>query len=397
VPKKRRARKPASRSTRRPRRAAAREPDLLDDVARALDSPEPLDLLALTSTLLAATEPRRPGLLDEADHRDTPLAQFVETLLAVDRRETTALLLVLAALRGDELLRRRVGEQVRRRAQELPEWIDGLVAARPADPAWQLSHVLGDGENILLGVLLPGGKEFTLVAYVDHNLGTLVKDAFAVPGPARALAEQMRTVGDDPDTSVTEVDPADARARLTEAMLLTSLTVPPIESDTWPACRPLVQWALGMLPEGGTGYLRPEWDEPDLAALTDRFVASEAGLGLDDEDGRSLLESLLWFGTDYGPGDPMRWSPVAVEIVLLDWFPRKVVADAEHLSRLPSLLRAFVSFCHAERGIRAELTAQTLRAVDECEPEYQRIIRSPRPQGPEALIARLREAEQEGW
>jgi hypothetical protein len=53
--------------------------------------------------------------------------------------------------------------------------------------------------------------------------------------------------------------------------------------------------------------------------------------------------------------------------------------------RAPALLRAFIRFCHAERGIRPVLTDQTLAAVDEYEPEYQRVIRSPRPQGPMAL------------
>ena len=35
------------------------------------------------------------------------------------------------------------------------------------------------------------------------------------------------------------------------------------------------------------------------------------------------------------------------------------------------------------------LTDQTLAAVDEYEPEYQRVIRSPRPQGPMALLAAM--------
>jgi hypothetical protein len=53
------------------------------------------------------------------------------------------------------------------------------------------------------------------------------------------------------------------------------------------------------------------------------------------------------------------------------------------------VLRAFIRFCHRERGIRAELTTQTLAAVDEYEPGYQKLIRSPRPQGPAALLAAM--------
>ena len=105
---------------------------------------------------------------------------------------------------------------------------------------------------------------------------------------------------------------------------------------------------------------------------------------------------MLWFGADYGPGDPLRWSPVAIEIILDDWIPRKIVADADYLSKVPDLLRAFVRFCHDERGIRAELTRETLTAIDRYGPEYQRTIRSPRPQGPMALIAAMEALDPDG-
>lgn len=102
-----------------------------------------------------------------------------------------------------------------------------------------------------------------------------------------------------------------------------------------------------------------------------------------------LLDQVLWFATDYGPDDPLRWSRVAVEILLTDWIPRKIVADATFLSKAPDVLRAFIRFCHAERGIRPTLTHETLAAVEEYESDYQRAIRSPRPQGPAALLAAM--------
>ncbi|HYH31070.1 MAG TPA: DUF6398 domain-containing protein, partial [Pseudonocardia sp.] len=82
-------------------------------------------------------------------------------------------------------------------------------------------------------------------------------------------------------------------------------------------------------------------------------------------------------------------SPVAVEILLVDWVPRKIVADVPYLAEVPGVLRAFIRFAHDERGIRPELTAEALAAVDEYEPEYQEIVRTPRPQGPAALLAAL--------
>ena len=86
-----------------------------------------------------------------------------------------------------------------------------------------------------------------------------------------------------------------------------------------------------------------------------------------------------------------------MEILLADWIPRKIMASPGQLSKVPALLRAFIRFCHAERGIRPVLTDQTLAAVDEYEPEYQRVIRSPRPQGPMALLAAMGVLADEEW
>ncbi len=256
--------------------------------------------------------------------------------------------------------------------------------------AVEMIHVLGDGDNIMIGLSLPGGFPLSVVVYIDHNMGTLVKDAFVVPEPLDALIERMReAAGDGPDTTWADLAPADARIRIREAIERGAITFPPLETDSWPACRPLVEWAISMLPTGGTGYQRPRWDPERLGRLTERFFGSPYGTGLDDANHRGLLESLLWFGTDYGPGDPLRWSPVAVEILLVDWIPRKIVADAAYLAKAPELLRAFIRFCHDERGVRSALTDDTLAAVDHYEPEYQETITLPRLQGPAALLAAM--------
>lgn len=392
MPKKKRSRKPAHRTTAaRPRRAVNREhePDLLSSVHAALSADEPLALLGFASALLAAVDRRRRGPFERTGDAGGPSRdQFVQTLLDVDLVETSALLLALVELAGDDVVRRRVVREVTARGHTLPGWLTALHEATPVETL-QLSHVLGDGDNVLVGVRLADGRDLTLTIYIDHNLGTLVKDAFAVPASAQSLADQMLEAAEDPDTTVVALAPAQARARVAAAIELGAITVPPFETDSWPGCRALVEWAVGKLPAGGTGYERPEWDEDAREALTERFFASPFGTALDDEDRRSLLESLLWFGADYGPGDPMRWSPTAVEILLLDWMPRKIVAEVDFLAQAPDLLRAFVRFCHAERGIRAALTTETVRAIDEFEPDYQQIIRRPRLQGPAALLAAM--------
>jgi hypothetical protein len=360
----------------------------MDDVAAALAADDPLPLLGVASSLLAVFN-ERPTLGRPSEPALPPRDEVLQSFFDAPMEETSALLAAIAGLAGDDVLRHRVRREIAARRQVLPRWLLAMDEAEPADTVFEMRHVLGDGDNVVLGVRLPGGHELCAAVYIDHNLGTLVKDAYVVPGALSALVDLMRSTADDPDTTLTELDAADARARITEALELSALTFPPIETDTWPACRPLVEWAVRLLPEGGTGYVRPQWTDDDTHALAERFFASPFGAGLDDADRRGLLESLLWFGTDYGPGDPLRWSPVAVEIVLADWIPRKIVADVPYLAQAPDLLRSFIRFSHAERGIRRELTEVTLSAVDEYEPEYQATIRTPRPQGPAALLAAM--------
>jgi len=361
---------------------------LLADVRQRLASGEPLDLLVYVSTLLAAVEPRGENPFEQA--RDggperATLPTLLESFAEVVLPETTALLATLAELGPDELTRARARRALATRPHQLPDWLARL-GETSVYTAVESTHALGDGENVLLGARLPG-HELTALIYIDHNLGTVVKDAFPAPIPINEVVERLREAADDPDVGLGDISLADARARVAEAIEVGAIMFPPIETETWPASRPLTEWLLRLLPEGGTGYVRPAWSEAAKNKLANRFFGSEFGQPLDDGDHRDLLDQFLWFGTDYGPGDPLRWSPVAVEILLTDWIPRKIVGRPEYLSKAPALLRAFIRFCHAERKIRPVLTDETLAAVDAYEPEYQRVIRSPRPQGPMALLA----------
>lgn len=350
------------------------EPDLAGNIREALGSGEPLALLSLASTLVAVADPReRNPFAPDRRPELPPLSDLVRSFIEVEVLETSALIAAIAPLITDDVLRRAVERELARRADHLPGWLSALGAAE-VDGAVAMGHVLGDGENVMVGVRLAEGHALSIVAYVDHNLGTAVKDAFVVPEPLDEVITLMRERATDPDATWHDLDPAEARARIEAAVERGAMTVPAFETDTWPMCRPIVEWVARLLPEGGTGYERPEWSEADTQALADRFFTSAFGAPLDDADRRDLLNSLLWFGTDYGPGDPLRWSPNAVEIFLVDWVPRKVMADRAFLAPMPDLLRAFVRFAHAERGISALLTEDTLGAVDDFEADYLRAI-----------------------
>lgn len=347
-----------------------------------------MDFLAYVSTLLAVLDPQAKDPFERTRQQDAvTVPALVGSFADVVLPETTALLAALAELAPDELSRARARRAYAASPHEVPDWLARLDETS-VDRAVESTHVLGDGENVMLNVRL-SGYDLTMVVYVDHNLGTVVKDGFPAPAGVDQVVSRLREASDDPDLRYGDISLADARARISEAMEMGSHMFPPLETDTWPASRPLAEWLLRLLPEGGMGYVRPEWSQAALRKLANRFFGSPFGRQLDSKDNRNLLDQFLWFGTDYGPGDPLRWSPVAVEILLADWIPRKIVADSAFLAKAPALLRGFIRYCHDERGIRPSLTQETLAAVDHYEPEYQRAIRSPRPQGPEALLAAM--------
>jgi len=364
------------------------EADYLGGLDEAVRDPHPLALLMFASGVAALLDPRQGNPMDAGGDNSTPtLAELIGSFLAAGLQSTDNLLLVLKEFVADDLLQRRIRREVAARKHPVPGWLLRLDQVRP-DRVVESTHILGDGDNVFVGVQLPGKREITLIIYIDHNLGTIVKDAFVLNQSLDETIEVWRRV-DQGATTVRELTLADARARIEPAIEQAALMFPPFESETWPMVRPLTEWVTGMMPDGGAGYQRPEWSEAALDQLKDDFCASEWGAVLDDEDHRSLLGDFLWFATDYGPGDPLRWSPVAVEMILEDWIPRKIVADVDYLTSAPDLLRALIRYSHSVRGVPEELTLQTLAAVDECEPEYQKVIRTTRHQGALALLERI--------
>ncbi|HEU5149603.1 MAG TPA: DUF6398 domain-containing protein [Iamia sp.] len=353
-------------------------------MAEALGTGNPLDLLALVSGLVDVLAGPRSAL-DPRDPELPSVATFVDSFVEVPGPDTTAVLAVLAALLPDELAARSARRELARRHDALPSWLAWLDRAAPGRVV-EVADVLGDASNVMVEAVLADGQTLTVVALLDHAAGSAVGDGFVIPDGIDAILRRMGDTTPSSSMTVTDLDPAVARVRLEEGVRHGTMFVPPFESDTWPAARPLVLWGAGLLPEGGELPERPEWSEDDEEALIGAFLASEEGRGFDDDDHRDLLETLVWLGTGYGSGDPLRWSPNRVAELLLDLVPRKVMAEPTHLAKVPTLLRALVGYGHRERGIPTDLTADTLDAIEQLRPEYEEAITDPgRPRGAEAL------------
>ena len=124
------------------------------------------------------------------------LPALAESFAEVVLPETTALLAALAEVSPDELTRARARRAVAARPHPLPDWLARLDEAS-VYRAVESTHVLGDGDNVLLGARLPG-HELTAVVYIDHNLGTVVKDAFPVPSTVTDVVGRLREAAGRP-------------------------------------------------------------------------------------------------------------------------------------------------------------------------------------------------------
>lgn len=360
-----------SSSAPRPRSGVtAAEPELVRSIRRAVEA-GPVATLEAASSLLAASRmlpaELRPTEEDSAGRLDIAelIHSFVDAPFPVMRVMAAAMLPML----DDELLAHRVRHQLEQtRIPAAPVWLDDLTEPELTGTL-RMPDPLGDGENLLISVAWHGRRSGTVMVYVDHNMGTIVKDAFVVPQGLDEARAMWAGIGGD-DLRIEEIDPADARARITEAIRASDLLDPPYETDTWPAVRPLVEWWASLLPDGGAGFVRRAVPAHEIEELAVHFARSaEAGrIDLPADTIETLVVPLLWFAAQSEPGDPLRWSPVSVEVALVDWIPTHVLLPTEELPILLPILEALVRFAHRERGIGAEHTTATIEAIDQWAP-----------------------------
>ncbi|MET0475169.1 MAG: hypothetical protein ABW001_11070 [Mycobacterium sp.] len=368
------ARRDARRRKARDGRAAEMdtldEAPLIDEVRMALDGGQPMDLLGLVSMLILATAPR-PALWQPPDAEDRPsLGELVSAFIELRVPETTALLTVLGQLiPNDDALRNRCRDEVDARNDGLPHWLAELAQTTVRE-AVRMTHVLGDGEELLLGVRLADGQEMTCAVSIDHLEMSEVRDAFFVPAAIDAVIDIGTANNTDPDTSFLGLGLTEARARLQNALARPLAPFPLEESDTWPGCRALVQWLARLLPADSSisHVLQRDWAE--TAPLLQRFLASPEGAPYDDPDHRELLELCI----DEGTGDPLRWSAARVRQLLDAAVVDDDAIEVDIQLDVPELLRVYIPFAHAESGIRHELTAEALAVIDELADDYRAMV-----------------------
>ena len=347
--------------------ARARFTEELTTALRAgADAPAPGPLLVTASMLLDVAA----GASDPSTHTAT----VVRALSAWNRPECSAGALAIATLAGDGGLRRQVRRDAAGRGHPLPRWLVELQRAEPAARAVELSTVFRAVDELVVGVVVPGGHCLTAVVHVDNELGFRAVDGSVSAQPVDAVVAGD-VDGADPDVRARDIEPADARARLADALRDPDLDTLSDRSTPWRQVRPLVRWLVSTLPDGGEAAVSTVAHDSDLDDVVDAFLASPWGRPWVHGGLPELAEAFLADGLGNGLGDPLLWAPHHVRRSL---DPGGSALDHYELdtSRAPELLRDLIRYGHAERGLRPGLTDDALTAVDRHAGPYLAAVRA---------------------
>lgn len=218
--------------------AAAELEPLLTEVHARLPDPDPMALVGFVSGLIAATDGRH-GF---ADHSPAALIDLVEAFLELDLPETTAVLQVMSRFLRDAHVRRRIRATLDHRSATLPRWLENLDDTTVSD-AFRLVAAIDATTGLALGVTWPDGTETCCVALFGRGTNPAIRDALPSPWPLDETARRLHELGRA--QSGFGFEPLDlrvARRLLSRAVTHSILHPKTVETDTWPALRPFIEW-----------------------------------------------------------------------------------------------------------------------------------------------------------
>lgn len=373
-------------STRRKQGGRGSTGDMLQDVFRALmrsateltEIDDPLDAEMFVSQVVSMWE---DAYLVDAD------AEEILGLGAVGRAQGEASERGLALLVGLEALG---GPRVAHRAAigagklaaaglDAPGWA-GAIGRVTFVEAWVAEHELGDGDMVGMVFRHEDREPHALGVLIDHNLSSMAKDVLV----SSDAGELRKAWEENPEITIREIDEQDVATRLATGLEMEEMFLDGPSTEEFMHARALLRSRLRCLPEPKP-LPRPVMDEAERERLEHEFRGSPEARTLD----RDAIDDVVWrvisFSCDYGCGDPLRWSPVVVELFMTEWLPRKALLDGP-AERVPDVLRAWVRFAGRKRGVSKASIADAADAVVRWENEMLGSMGDPSSHGPAKAI-----------
>lgn len=292
------------------------------------------------------------------------------------------ILRALAAIAPDP-----IGARAQTRADELagrgvpdPPWAQEIGRPEFVD-AWMTEDPYGDQRGYFARFRYPGRDPHTVTTLYDVNLGGIVKDALAgyTKGDLRSAPTPEGMPRRDVETT----------AMATEILSGIAMGDMYIDNDwtedfrktralLYARMRPLV----GDLPK-----VPPESNplsEEGRATLIEEFLGSGHATGLGAED--SIIHHALDYRCDYSDGDALRWSPIGVELFMMDFLPRKASLDTIEIRNVPAVLKGWVRFALEKRGLEERWISETEAAVVRWAKDFKKEATDPNNFGPAKAI-----------
>ena len=326
------------------------------------------------SSLVSAWE----GLDLGGDNPEKVVGLAVVAAAAAERSARALALLKGVAIFGGELAGPQAHAETRRLAElnlELPTWVDALGAAQ-VKGSWKTVEAFGDSEIVTLELEHRGYPPQAIAVLIDHNFGSMAKDIFVT----KAEGFRSRWEDDARDVTVADIDLQEAADTLAHGLEMEQMLSDSPYSESLGRLRPLLRTYLKTLPPARP-VEHPTFTQNERDRLAAEFASSPEASSLDAVVVDDLAWRMIDFGCDYSDGDPLRWSPVVVELFMAGWLPRKALLEVP-VEAVPDALRAWVRFAGRKRGLSELLIDEAAAAVEQWTPEFKHAINDPSRFGP---------------
>jgi hypothetical protein len=287
-------------------------------------------------------------------------ASLLEAIDEADDENHLAVLRALGAVAPDP-----IGSRAHSRAEGLatrgvtdPPWAHEIGRPEFVD-AWMTEDAYGDQHAYFMRFRYSGRDPHTVTALYDFNLGGIVKDSFA--GYTKG---DLRSVPTPEEMPRKDVDTKAMASEILSGIGMGDMYIDNDWTEDFRKTRALLNARVRPLVDD-LPKVPPESDplpEEARAKLIKEFMRSGNASGLDAED--SIVHHALDYRCDYCDGDPLRWSPIGIEFFMMDFLPRKVSLDAVEIRNVPPVLKAWVRFALAKRGLEERWIIETEAAVD---------------------------------
>jgi hypothetical protein len=366
---KRRKPKPARRQARTPADPTAElARTVLDALGGVLDEPTPLAAEQIVSQMLGMVWASQEYERSEAV--DYLVGLLVEQPRAAAHRAGGVLLKVLSELAPGAETRKLAAARYATggAAWVLPPWVDRVNDVKLVEHR-VLGDVYGDQQDhfwVFRYVGMRGAEQHTVITLTDANLH-VVKDLFA-----RAGADVANLVPPGDGSQWLDLDLQSSYDDVAHHVELGERTMGEPFGDETAGTWLLLRARMRAMHKRARPLEQQEWTPQQREQLVDEFLAGGARerIVADALDGGELPDDLHFivgtmvdYAVDYGAGDPLRWSPIAVELFLCDWAPRKVVWDAEDVPWVADVLDAYVAWAGGRTGLAERFIEETRDAV----------------------------------